>query len=49
MTETVVLPGLGACVSDSEGGHIVCDSFCLIEFSSLLATSCKKGGFDDGA
>ena len=34
---------LGACVSDSEGGHIVCDSFCLIGFSSLLATWAKEG------
>ena len=38
-----------ACVSDSEGGHIVCVSFCLIGFSSLLATCGKRGGFDDGA
>ena len=37
------------CVSDIEGGHIVCDSFCLIGFSSLLATSCKRGCFDDDA
>ena len=36
---------VGACVSDSEGGHIVCDSFCLIGFSSLLATSCTRGFF----
>ena len=42
-------PRLGACVSDIEGGHIVCDSFCLIGFSSLLATCGKRGCFDDDA
>ena len=32
------------CVSDIEGGHIVCDSFCLIGFSSLLGTELQKEG-----
>ena len=36
---------VGACVSGSEGGHIVCNCFCLIGFSSLLATCGRRGGF----
>ena len=28
---------------------MVCNCFCLIGFSSLLATCGRRGGFDDGA
>ena len=48
MTEVLFLQ-VGACVSDSEGGHIVCCCFRLIGFFSLLVTCGKRGGFDDGA
>ena len=40
---------VGACVSDSEGGHIDCYCFRLIGFFSLLATCGTRSRFDDGA
>ena len=49
VSENVVLPGWVRAFQTARVATLFVTRFFLIGFSSLLATSGKRGGFDDGA